>query len=142
MDRIIINGPCRLEGEVEITGAKNAVVAILPAAMLVNGQGCTPDEKRAMYWLEQSAKKGFALAQLSCADCYRFGVGCEENYEKAFFWASKAAQDNCLPDAHYLYGVMLAGGIGCSADRTEGIHWLKKAAEQGHEEAIRLLDKV
>ncbi len=37
MDRIIINGPCRLAGEVEITGAKNAIVAILPAAMLVNG---------------------------------------------------------------------------------------------------------
>jgi UDP-N-acetylglucosamine 1-carboxyvinyltransferase len=37
MDRIIINGPCRLEGEVEITGAKNAIVAILPAAMLVDG---------------------------------------------------------------------------------------------------------
>ena len=37
MDRIIVNGPCRLEGEVEITGAKNAIVAILPAAMLVDG---------------------------------------------------------------------------------------------------------
>ena len=37
MDRIIINGPCRLEGEVDITGAKNAIVAILPAAMLVDG---------------------------------------------------------------------------------------------------------
>ncbi|MBQ6825007.1 MAG: UDP-N-acetylglucosamine 1-carboxyvinyltransferase, partial [Clostridia bacterium] len=37
MDRIIINGPCRLEGEVEIAGAKNAIVAILPAAMLVDG---------------------------------------------------------------------------------------------------------
>ena len=37
MDKIIINGPCRLNGEVEITGAKNAVVAILPAAMLVDG---------------------------------------------------------------------------------------------------------
>ncbi len=37
MDKIIINGPCRLEGEVEIAGAKNAVVAILPAAMLVDG---------------------------------------------------------------------------------------------------------
>ena len=37
MDRIIINGPCRLEGEVDIAGAKNAIVAILPAAMLVNG---------------------------------------------------------------------------------------------------------
>lgn len=37
MDRIVINGPCCLSGEVEITGAKNAIVAILPAAMLVNG---------------------------------------------------------------------------------------------------------
>ncbi len=37
MDKIIVNGPCCLSGEVEITGAKNAVVAILPAAMLVNG---------------------------------------------------------------------------------------------------------
>ncbi len=37
MDKIIINGPCRLEGEVEIAGAKNAIVAILPAAMLVDG---------------------------------------------------------------------------------------------------------
>ncbi len=37
MDRIIINGPCRLEGEVDISGAKNAIVAILPAAMLVDG---------------------------------------------------------------------------------------------------------
>ncbi len=37
MDRIVINGPCRLEGEVDIAGAKNAIVAILPAAMLVDG---------------------------------------------------------------------------------------------------------
>ncbi|MBQ7935208.1 MAG: UDP-N-acetylglucosamine 1-carboxyvinyltransferase [Clostridia bacterium] len=37
MDKIIINGPCRLEGEVDIAGAKNAIVAILPAAMLVDG---------------------------------------------------------------------------------------------------------
>ncbi len=37
MEKIIINGPCRLEGEVEVAGAKNAIVAILPAAMLVDG---------------------------------------------------------------------------------------------------------
>lgn len=37
MDRIVVNGPCCLSGEVEITGAKNAIVAILPAAMLVDG---------------------------------------------------------------------------------------------------------
>lgn len=34
MEKIIINGGKRLTGEVEISGAKNAVVAILPAAIL------------------------------------------------------------------------------------------------------------
>ncbi len=37
MDKIIVNGPCVLNGEVEIAGGKNAVVAILPATMLVDG---------------------------------------------------------------------------------------------------------
>ncbi len=38
MKKIVINGPCRLEGEVEISGGKNAVVAILPATVMVRGK--------------------------------------------------------------------------------------------------------
>ena len=38
MNKIVVNGPCRLEGEVTISGAKNAAVAILPATLLVNGK--------------------------------------------------------------------------------------------------------
>lgn len=34
MDKLIINGPTQLKGEVEISGAKNAAVAIIPAAIL------------------------------------------------------------------------------------------------------------
>lgn len=37
MEKFIVNGPCRLEGEVKISGAKNAAVAVLPATLLVNG---------------------------------------------------------------------------------------------------------
>ena len=37
MDKFIIQGGCRLQGEVEISGAKNAVVAILPAVILSDG---------------------------------------------------------------------------------------------------------
>lgn len=37
MDKLVINGPTRLKGEVTISGAKNATVAILPATLLVNG---------------------------------------------------------------------------------------------------------
>lgn len=38
MKNIIINGPCHLKGEVTISGAKNAAVAILPATLLVKGK--------------------------------------------------------------------------------------------------------
>lgn len=38
MDKIIVNGPCKLKGEVEVSGAKNAAVAILPATLLVEGK--------------------------------------------------------------------------------------------------------
>lgn len=38
MNKIIVNGPCKLEGEVTVSGAKNAAVAIIPATILVTGK--------------------------------------------------------------------------------------------------------
>ena len=41
MEKYIINGGIPLHGEVEISGAKNAAVAILPATILASwGPGC------------------------------------------------------------------------------------------------------
>ena len=37
MEKLAITGPTPLKGEVEISGAKNAAVAILPATLLING---------------------------------------------------------------------------------------------------------
>lgn len=37
MDKFVIRGKTRLKGEVEISGAKNAAVAILPATLLIDG---------------------------------------------------------------------------------------------------------
>ena len=37
MEKFIIEGNTKLEGEVTISGAKNAAVAIIPATLLVNG---------------------------------------------------------------------------------------------------------
>jgi len=42
LDKLVINGPTRLKGEVTISGAKNAAVAILPATLLIDGV-CTID---------------------------------------------------------------------------------------------------
>lgn len=38
MDKFVITGPSRLEGTVNISGAKNAALAILPATLLVDGK--------------------------------------------------------------------------------------------------------
>lgn len=40
MEKLVIKGSTKLKGEVTISGAKNAAVAILPAALLINGK-CT-----------------------------------------------------------------------------------------------------
>lgn len=37
MDKFVINGGKRLSGEVEVSGAKNASLAILPACILTSG---------------------------------------------------------------------------------------------------------
>ena len=36
MEKIVIDGKTKLKGEVTVSGAKNAAVAILPATILVN----------------------------------------------------------------------------------------------------------
>ncbi len=38
MEKFVVKGPCKLKGEVTISGAKNAAVAILPATLLVKGK--------------------------------------------------------------------------------------------------------
>lgn len=42
LEKLVINGGTRLTGEVTISGAKNAAVAILPATLLIDGV-CTID---------------------------------------------------------------------------------------------------
>ena len=38
MEKFVINGPCKLQGTVKISGAKNSAVAIIPATLLVHGK--------------------------------------------------------------------------------------------------------
>ena len=37
MEKLVIQGGTKLHGEVTISGAKNAAVAIIPATLLING---------------------------------------------------------------------------------------------------------
>ena len=42
MEKLVITGQTHLKGEVSISGAKNAAIAILPATLLIDGV-CTID---------------------------------------------------------------------------------------------------
>ena len=42
LEKLVITGKTPLKGEVQISGAKNAAVAIIPATLLINGV-CTID---------------------------------------------------------------------------------------------------
>ncbi|MBQ3053934.1 MAG: UDP-N-acetylglucosamine 1-carboxyvinyltransferase [Clostridia bacterium] len=68
MDKFVINGNKSLYGEVDISGAKNAAVAILPAALLNKGT-CTieniPDVKDINYILDVIGRLGAKVERLS-----------------------------------------------------------------------------
>ncbi len=73
MEKLVINGPTRLQGDVTVSGAKNAAVAIIPATLLINGI-CTlenvpniSDVKISCSILEKLGAKITWLTEHSCS---------------------------------------------------------------------------
>ena len=68
MEKLVITGPTPLKGEVEISGAKNAAVAILPATVLAGGV-CTleniPDISDIGYEIDILRRLGARVRRLS-----------------------------------------------------------------------------
>ncbi|MDP4119320.1 MAG: UDP-N-acetylglucosamine 1-carboxyvinyltransferase [Bacillota bacterium] len=68
MDKFVINGKNKLYGEVDISGAKNAAVAILPAVLLTRGE-CTieniPDVQDINYILDVLSLLGAKVERLN-----------------------------------------------------------------------------
>ena len=46
MDKLVVRGRKRLTGEVTISGAKNAAVAVIPAAVMATGVKCTGESSQ------------------------------------------------------------------------------------------------
>jgi len=68
LDKFVINGDKKLYGEVTVSGAKNAAVAILPATLLTKGV-CTieniPDVKDINYLIDVLSRLGAKVERLS-----------------------------------------------------------------------------
>ena len=68
-----------------------AVSQIILASMYYEGQGTPKNYKKALYWLEKSAKQGHARPQYRLGIMYYEGQGTPKNYKKALYWYEKAA---------------------------------------------------
>ena len=75
-----------------------------------------------------------ADVQAELGSCYAKGNGTETNYENAFFWYKKSAeQGNALGQLRL--GVLYLTGLGTEKNEAESFLWIKKAANQGNAQA-------
>jgi len=99
------------------------------------------DFKAAFPHFKTAAEQGDAEAQYRLADCYAKAKGVERDYEKAFDWNMKSAEQG-YPLARLCVGFYYEGGIGVRRNAAEAEKWIKesfdavlKLAEQGDGEA-------
>ena len=89
----------------------------------------------------ECAKKGHPEAQNLCGDMYRVGNGVEKDLLEGVYWYEKAAEQGCIA-AQYSLGLLIYRGFSPIEKNQEvGLNWLCKAANQGHEKAIKFLRK-
>ena len=74
----------------------------------------------------------------SRGEAYFYGKGVENNYDKAFYWYSKAAEQG-YSKAEFSIGWMYENGRGVSKDAKKAEAWYRKAAEHGDAEAKKKL---
>ncbi len=81
--------------------------------------------------LTKLAEDGNADAQVELGTKYYKGLGVEKNYNLAFDWCRRAAEQEHLRALNAL-GVMYKNGFGVDKNEKEAIDWFRKAAEQNY----------
>ena len=86
-------------------------------------------KKKAIQKIKTLAKKE-PFAQYKLAWIYYYGKGIEQNFEKAFYWFQKSAEQG-EPFAQNKLAWMYDKGIGVEQNLEQSIYWYQKSAVQG-----------
>lgn len=97
------------------------------------------NEYEAFSWYMKAAESSHPSAQGVLGICYfEELLGQEQDFDKAFYWLSKAAESYEKIDDQVLKGNVLHHlgccylfGVGIEQNYEQGIYWLKKAADEG-----------
>ena len=83
----------------------------------------------AVKWMEKAYSKDFLVVCHNLADCYFWGNGVQQSYDKAYEIFQKGTKESsiCL----YRLAMMTRNGQGCTKNVVKGIEMLKEAADNG-----------
>jgi TPR repeat protein len=87
------------------------------------------------------ATQGEANAQNQLGFCYSLGKGVKQDFEKAAYWYTKAAEQG-HSDAQNQLASYYWDGTGVKRDREKAVYWWKEAAERGNPGARDTLRKI
>lgn len=113
----------------------NDCAITLLASKYENGHGVAQDFEKSLELLKKSALGGneYSMHKIGEMFCYA-KKGVEKDYEQAFYWFGKAAEQN-YAEAQNRLGSMFHNGIGVKQDDEQALIWYRRAAEQGDERA-------
>ena len=93
----------------------------------------------ALSWYQRAAEQGDPEGQYGLGQMYLTGEGGEKNLEQGRFWITRAAESGFAAAMRALVLNYERGGMGLPVDPEQALHWLRRAADQGDQWAIKRL---
>ena len=113
----------------------------LIASIYGNGKGVPQDNQKCFYWNKKAAELGDREGKNSLGVCYELGRGTAKDYSKALHYYKEAAALHSR-SAEYNLGLCYRDGKGVPVDLKEAEKWFSKAAEDGHPDAAKAIEKL
>lgn len=111
-----------------LRGMPNAFVNV--AQCYFNGLGTKKDLLKSRAWFEKGAEYGYRVAQTNAGYLYIM----EENYDKAFYWLTKATEQGS-PNAMEMLGMCYENGWGTEVNMQKANELYRKSYQLGNEHA-------
>lgn len=99
------------------------------------------DYPEAVYWYQLSANQGNYKARMQLATIYDSGLLEGKDTKHRGIECFRQLAEEGFPTAQCILGMKYFFGDGVEENRSIAVKWLKKAAAQGHDEAIKLLNR-
>ncbi len=127
--------------------AKKAAEKGMPEAMSMVGSfyeqgiGVTQDRQQALFWYRKAAEKGDVKGMFSLGTFILLDKSGGMNKAEAVRWLKLAAEKG-YSSAYHNLGYCYYNGVGVPKDIEMAKYWYQKAAEEGDEEAKKILQEI